>query len=65
MDFNQISRTYQQVRAKRWTVCRGPIYRARGVGRGLTHAVHCPIRSGPTDRVRINLLISIIALHRH
>ncbi len=38
----------------------GPIYRARGVGRGLAHAVHCPIRSDPTDRVRINVLTFII-----
>ncbi len=28
--FNQINWTHQRVRAKRWTVRRGPIYRARG-----------------------------------
>src|SRR6266852_8568074 len=68
MDFNQISRTHQRVRAKQWTVRRSPQrslrsafqYFAPAGWKGLAHAVHCPINSDQIDRVRINLLSLII-----
>ncbi len=63
MRFNKISWTSQRVRVKRWTVRRGPIYRARGV-EGWPISSIAPIGSNPTDCVRINSLKLIIGLLR-